>query len=111
MTRPVKPIASRRSHLTLEALAETPTSLGGASLGWQTTATLWGAVEMQTGREAGEAGQAIGERTGRVTLPFREGIDARNRVRLGNRVLEITAVFDPDGRRRQLVCLVREVTP
>lgn len=111
MTRPGKPIASRRSRLTLEGLAETATALGGASLGWQTVATLWGAVEMNTGRETGEAGQAIGERTGRVTLPFHEGIDARSRFRLAGRVLEVTAAFDPDGRRRQLVCLVREVTP
>jgi SPP1 family predicted phage head-tail adaptor len=104
-------IASRRNRLTLEELAETATPLGGATLGWQTVTTLWGAIEMTGGRETEEGGQAIGPRTGRVTLPFREGIDARNRFRFGTRILEITAVFDPDGNRRQIVCLVREVTP
>jgi SPP1 family predicted phage head-tail adaptor len=111
MTRTAKPIGSRRTALALENLAETPNALGGASLGWQAIGTLWGAVEFTAGKEMGEGGQTIGPRTGRVTLPFREGIDARHRFRLGTRVLEITAAFDPDGRRRQLVCLVREVTP
>ncbi len=104
-------IASRRSRLTLQALAEAETPLGGATLGWQTIATVWGALEMKSGRETEEGGQTIGPRTGRITLPFREGIDARNRFRLGSRLLEITAAFDPDGARRILVCLVREVTP
>lgn len=111
MTRPERSIARRRNRLTLETLAETTTALGGASLGWQSVAVLWGQLEMSSGRETGEGGQAIGERTGRVTLPFREGIDARSRFRLGSRILEVTAAFDADGRRRQLVCLVREVTP
>jgi SPP1 family predicted phage head-tail adaptor len=111
MSRARTSIGHRRNHLALETLAETATPLGGATLGWQNVATLWGAVEMNGGRETEEGGQAIGPRTGRVTLPFREGIDARHRFRLGGRVLEITAVFDPDGRRKQIICLVREVTP
>lgn len=111
MSRAQVSIARRRNRLTLQSLAETATPLGGATLGWQNVATLWGSVEMKSGREAEEGGQAISPRTGRITLPFREGIDARNRFRLGNRVLEITAAFDPDGARRLLICLVREVTP
>ena len=49
--------------------------------------------------------------THRVTLRWRAGVTAAMRWREGDRVLDIRTVFDPDERRRALVCLCQETRP
>ena len=49
--------------------------------------------------------------THRVTLRWRAGVDAGQRLRDGTHLYDIRAVADPDGDRRRLVCLVREIGP
>ena len=45
----------------------------------------------------------------RITLRWRVGVDAGQRLRDGSQVFDIRAVGDPDGGRRRLICLVEEV--
>jgi SPP1 family predicted phage head-tail adaptor len=49
--------------------------------------------------------------THRITLAFREGVTGAMRLTCGSRSFHIKAASDPDGARRQLVCLVEEVGP
>ncbi|MFN3482260.1 phage head closure protein [Rhabdaerophilum calidifontis] len=101
----------RRHRIVVEAPAEIPDALGGARPGWAVLATLWARIEATGGREPVEAGRAEGRTETRITLRHRPGIDPRMRFRLGARIFLIRAVFDPDGRRRDLVCLCEETTP
>lgn len=112
MAKPMKlPVAARRKRLILEAPVETPDTIGGAAISYQTVATLWGEVIAKSGRETSEGGRLEGATETRIRIRFREVIDARMRFRLGQRIFAIRAAFDADGTRRWTTCLVEEVTP
>lgn len=111
MSRDARRLAAgaRRARLTLEMPAETPDVLGGAALAFAPVATLWARIEARGGREriAGAAVEGIIET--RITLRWRADLDAGMRFSDGERRFLIRAVFDPDGRRRDLVCLCEEI--
>jgi SPP1 family predicted phage head-tail adaptor len=113
MARSNNAIASgeRRVRLVLEAPLESATALGGASLAWTPVITLWARLEATTGRETLEGLRAEGRTDTRITLRHRAGIDTRMRFRFGARLFAIRAAFDPDGSRRDLVCLCQEISP
>jgi head-tail adaptor len=86
---------------------ETPDGFGGVLRAYAPGPALWGAIEALGSRRAG----APGEATHRVTLPWRGDVDARMRLALGPRRFRIHGTVDPDGRGRDLVCLVEEIAP
>ena len=47
----------------------------------------------------------------RVTLRYRDGVTAAMRLVRGLRRFAIRSAADPDGSRRELVCLVEEISP
>lgn len=104
-------VGALRRRLVLEAPVATPDGLGGATESFQTVASLWGQVEWLAGREMWRMGRPEQLATHRVTLRWRPGVDAGQRLRDGARLFDIRAVADPDGGRRRLVCLVEESTP
>ena len=57
---------------------------------------------------AGRPEQAV---THRITLRYRDGVTAAMRLARGLRRFAIRSAADPDGGRRELVCLVEEITP
>ena len=104
-------IGSLRARLVLEVPAETPDGAGGVRRSFVAAATVWARVETLRGQEgvyAGSPGQAL---THRVTMRYRDGVDASMRLRLGSRLLAIRTVFDPQERGRALACLCEEVSP
>ena len=104
-------IAQLRRRLTLEQPVEAPDGAGGVTRSFAGAATLWGAVAPLGGDEEVRAG-AVGQRvTHRIHLRWRAGLDASMRLRLGARLFLIRAVWDPDERRRRLVCLCEEGKP
>jgi SPP1 family predicted phage head-tail adaptor len=105
------PTAARRARLTLEAPVETPDVLGGAAITFEPVATLWARIEAHGGRERVTGAAAEGVVETRITLRWRDGVDARMRFTDSARLFLIRAVSDPDGRRRDLVCLCEEITP
>ena len=104
-------IGTRRMRFTLEAPAETPDVIGGAEQVFTPLVTLWGRIEATTGNEAVEAARAEGQVVTRIVLRWRANLDSRMRLVSGIRVFLIRATYDPDGRKRKLICLCREVTP
>jgi SPP1 family predicted phage head-tail adaptor len=104
-------IESRRSRLVLEMPQETVNALGGAAIQYQPVVTLWARVEIRGGSERLRGGRLEGTSDTRITLRWRGGVDTRQRFRLGSRLFAIRAAFDPDGRRRDLVCLCEEISP
>lgn len=103
------PLGSRRQRLVLEAPLEAPNPLGGAAIAFSPVVTLWARLDPGSARDwvTGERLEARTET--RITLRWRGGVDATMRFALGARIFQIAATFDPDGRKRELVCLCQEV--
>jgi SPP1 family predicted phage head-tail adaptor len=104
-------IGARGRRFVLELPLESPDGFGGIIRTYQPGPQLWGAIEMldQSERVAADRPEAVA--THRVTLAFRDGITAAMRLSCGPRRFRIKAASDPDGRRRDLVCLVEEIAP
>ncbi|PTM38736.1 phage head closure protein [Bosea sp. 124] len=105
------PVGTLRRRLVLEAAVATPDGIGGATQAFETVAALWAQVEWLSGGEHWRRGRSEQAATHRVTMRWRTGVDAGQRLRDGERLFDIRAVADPDGSRRRLVCHVLESTP
>lgn len=104
-------LGARRVRITLLTPVEAPDILGGAAITFADVATLWARVEALGGTEDVSAGRAQGLVRTRITLRWRGDVDARMRIRHGTRLFAIIIAFDPDGRRRNLICQCEEITP
>jgi SPP1 family predicted phage head-tail adaptor len=104
-------VGALRRRLVLEAPVANADGLGGKTQAFSTVAALWARVEWLAGTEQWRRGRPEQSATHRVTLRWRGGVDAGQRLRDGDRLYDIRAVADPDGDRRRLVCLVREISP
>lgn len=104
-------VGALKRRLVLEAPIATPDGLGGATQAFETVAALWAQVEWLSGREIWRMGRPEQLSTHRITLRWRAGVDAGQRLRDGSRIFDIRTAADPDGSRRRLVCLVEEIAP
>ena len=109
----MKPIAmgARRRRFVLEMPLESPDGFGGVIRTYAAGPQLWGAIEMIRGDEQIRAGRSEQAVTHRVRLRYRDGVTAAHRLASGPRRFQIRTASDPDGKRRELVCLVEEVGP
>ena len=109
----MKPIAigARRRRFVLELPLESPDGFGGVIRTYAAGPQLWGAIEMIGGDEHVRAGRSEQAVTHRVRLRYRGDVSAAHRLTCGPRRFQIKTAADPDGRRRELVCLVEEVGP
>lgn len=103
-------VGTLRRRLVLEATVATPDGVGGTTQAYETVAALWGQVEWLAGGEHWRRGRPEQAATHRITMRWRDGVDAGQRLRDGERLFDIRAVADPDGSRRRLVCHALEVT-
>ena len=110
MIRPRR-IGERGRRFTLEVPIETPDGFGGVLRSYQAGPRLWGAMELVSAAERVRGGRPDEVVTHRVTLPFRPDVDERSRLTLGLRRFRVRSAADPDGRRREIVCLVEELRP
>lgn len=75
---------------------------------WDTVATVWAAVEPLRGREFYAAQQINAEATVRVRIRYRADVERGMRILVGNKILEILYVIQPELRKRELEILCRE---
>ncbi|PZU89629.1 MAG: head-tail adaptor protein [Chelatococcus sp.] len=104
-------IGAMRRRLLLEAPLATPDALGGATHQFVTVAALWARVEWLSGGERWRFGRPEQIASHRITMRWRAGVDAGQRLRDGDRVYEIRTAADPQDGRRRLVCLAEEIKP
>ena len=104
-------IGARGRRFVLEIPNDVPDGFGGTLRTFAPGPVLWGAIEMLSGAERVRAERPEQAVTHRVTLRYRDGVTAAMRLTCGLRRFRIKAAADPDGRRRDLVCLVEEVSP
>lgn len=97
-----------RVRLALEAPIATPDGAGGEAVVWSEIGRPWAELSPLDAGERYDFSRAEPALRWRVRIRFREGVSPAMRFRLGERVLEIRAAFDPDGRRRTLECLAEE---
>lgn len=78
---------------------------------WSTLTIVWADVRATSGAERtiGTAQQVQAAITDQVEIRYRSDVTAKQRIKLGDRILDIESVGDPDGRRRKLVLSCREV--
>jgi SPP1 family predicted phage head-tail adaptor len=109
----MKPISigARRRRFVLELPLESPDGFGGVIRTYAAGPELWGAIEFLSGDERVRAGRPEQAATHRVRLRYRDGVTAAHRLACGARRFDIKVAADPDGGRRELVCLVEEVGP
>jgi len=107
-TKPV-PIGARARRFVLEMPLERPDGFGGVIRTYTSGPQLWGAIEMLSGAERVRADRPEQSLTHRITLRYREGVTGAMRLTSGLRRFAIRAASDPDGSKRDLVCLVEEM--
>jgi SPP1 family predicted phage head-tail adaptor len=108
---PSPSVGARSRRFVLEVPQEAPDGFGGVVRSYAAGPQLWGALEMVEAQERLRAGREEQAVTHRVVLRWRPGVTAAMRLGLGPRRFAILAAADPDGRRRDLVCLVEEIGP
>ena len=105
------PIGARGRRFVLEVPLESPDGFGGVIRTYAAGPQVWGAIELLRGDERVRAGRSEATATHRVTLRYRDGVTAAMRLVRGLRRFAIRSAADPDGTRRDLVCLVEEISP
>lgn len=105
------PASLMRTRVEIQSRVTTQDTYGAVTETWSTVATRWGRVEPLSGREQWQAQQVRPDVTHRVTLRYYDGLTARHRLKVGDRVLNITSVLNTEERKRQHECVcVEEVT-
>jgi SPP1 family predicted phage head-tail adaptor len=105
------PIGARSRRFVLELPLDRPDGFGGVIRSYAPGPQVWGAMEMLSGTERVRADRPEQALTHRITLRYREGVTGAMRLTTGLRRFSIRAASDPDGCRRNLVCLVEEIKP
>ena len=102
-------IGARSRPFVLELPLERPDGFGGVIRSYAPGPQGWGAIEMLSGHDRVRADRPEQSLTHRITLRYREGVTGAMRLTSGLRRFAIRAASDPDGSKRDLVCLVEEV--
>lgn len=105
------PIGARARPFVLQVPLETPDGFGGVIRSYRAGPQVWGAIETIAAGERLRAGRPEQAATHKVTLRYRDGVTGAMRLTAGPRRFAIRAATDPDGTRRELVCLVEEIGP
>ncbi len=97
-----------RHRLTLLRPVETPDGCGGIQVTWENVATVWAALTPVRARSFLEAQQDKDEVRMIIHLRHRDDVEAGWQCTIGERILEIETIHDPDQRRCYLECEARE---
>ncbi len=97
-----------RTELALEEASRTPDGAGGFTEAWTQIATVFARLQPIVVRERFGADQTIEEVTHRATIRHRPDVASGMRFVMGDRLLSILTVHDPDETGRYLVCRTRE---
>jgi SPP1 family predicted phage head-tail adaptor len=96
-------------RVALKTATETQDDYGDVVSGWATIATVWGEVVDLSGREYFAAQQVNAEVTTRMRIRYLAGVTPKMRGVVNGRTLEILSVLEPEGRRRELHLMCKEV--
>lgn len=104
-------VAALRTRLVAQAPVDMPDDTGAFARSWTTVATLWARVVPTDAKQTFTADAIEVAISHHVTIRFRTDVVNGMRFLLGERVLLIRAVTDPDMRGRLLLCRCEEFAP
>ena len=96
-------------RITIQQDIGTIGNVGQKVPNWTTLATVWARVRALSGTERFAAQQVLAELSYELTIRHRTDLNETHRVLLSNGTpLDIQAILDPDGRKRELLILCTE---
>lgn len=104
------PIGARRRRFVLETPLDTPDGFGGSLRRWVAGPVVWGSIARAQSDALARNGREDTVSVYRVGLRWRPGLTSDMRLAAGPRRFAIRSACDPDGRRRDLVCEVEELS-
>ena len=99
-----------RMRLEYETLVETPDGQAGYASNWVKQFDVWAAIRPAGSAAAEEAGTRQRVTSHEIIVRKRDGVVAGARFRLGSRLFDIDAAYDPDETGRYLSCRCRETS-
>lgn len=97
-----------RHRIRLQSASLAPDGGGGGAESWSDLATLWAAIEPQSGGETRAGGGASSLLRHEIVIRHRAGVNAAQRIVFDGRVFRIQAVLNPEERSRYLRILCEE---
>jgi SPP1 family predicted phage head-tail adaptor len=100
--------ASFRHRITFEKEVKTSDGHKGFTVTWQPVAVAWASIEPLSGREYFFAHQITTEVTHRIRIRYREDLNTKMRIILGERVFSIESMIDIEECRCFMELLCKE---
>ncbi|MBV8850674.1 MAG: phage head closure protein [Methylobacteriaceae bacterium] len=100
-----------RQRLSLEAASESSDESGALQATWSPQGDLWGQIVPASSGDRFLADRQEEAVTHRILTRWRSDMQSGMRFRLGARTFLVRSVFDPDERRRMLICRCEEIKP
>ena len=97
-----------RHRVILQKPTETTNDIEEVVYTWSDEATVWAAVEPNTGSWYFAAQQANSNVKGRVRMRYRSDIDPTWRLKFGDRILNIESILNPDEKNIETIVLYSE---
>ena len=97
-----------RHRVTIQTPTTVPGTHGGSYESWTDVATVWASVGPIRGNEWWDVQKSNSEITGRVTVRYRDGITASNRLLFKGRPLKILHILHPAERKEYLEIFYKE---
>ena len=111
--KPVNPGLLRRHKVIIRTKpARTTGSYGATEIDWSSGTILgyfWGSFEALQGRELEASMQRWAEARFRFRSHYITGIDREDRIEYAGRTFDILDAEDPNGHRREIVLILREL--
>lgn len=104
-------IGELRLRLALEAPVESDDGIGGVARAWSDAGSVWAALEPLAMNGGNVTDRDASTLRYRLTLRSYPDLSIKHRFRLGDRILWIRAMRDPDERGEFVECLVEEERP
>jgi SPP1 family predicted phage head-tail adaptor len=95
-------IGTKQKRIRIEKATMTVDSHGASQPGWSPRCTVWAHERALSGKEALAAQQVTAVLSSVWEIWWRNDVSVRDRIRFGDRILQVEAVIDPRDTREEL---------
>jgi len=96
-------------RVTIQSPSESQDEYGQPTQDWTDVCSTWAGIRAATSKEVYAASSFVSKVSHVVTIRWRSGIEADQRILYRSRIFEIQAVSDPDESRVELNLLSLEI--
>jgi SPP1 family predicted phage head-tail adaptor len=101
-------IGDLNKRITFQYQTKVPDGLGGFTVLWVDSATVFAAIWPLSAKESMADKQTSMEITGRVRIRYRANVKPSWRIKYGNRFFNIVSILNPNEANEHLDILVKE---